>query len=65
MYKDPQTADYFIADCGCEIYEGNTFYEFNGKTYCIDCLYDELMELPKEELVRLAGAWESEVRTCV
>jgi hypothetical protein len=53
--RDPQTADFIIADCGHEVYrsssrdEESAIFEYYGKTYCSDCF---------DELIRSMGVFE-------
>ena len=39
----------FCENCGERIYEGDTYYEIEGKSVCIDCAVDYLDENCKEE----------------
>lgn len=39
----------FCENCGERIYEGDTYYEIEGKPVCIDCAVDYLDENCKEE----------------
>ena len=60
---DPPEAEYIIADCGCEVYEGEELYTYCGRTFCPDCIKDEIISdletWPVEELIMLVSA-ESE-----
>lgn len=48
--------DIFItADCGCEIYEGEEMYEWDGKTLCSDCFDDKFSEMTRREKAALLG----------
>lgn len=38
-------------DCGCEIYEGDKFYNGNDSTICKDCMED----MTVEEILQLLG----------
>lgn len=65
MLKDRQEAPYFTADCGHEVFDGETAYEFDAKTWCEDCIREELFGLETDELVRLVGGLVIEVKANV
>ena len=54
---EPEEIGAVTADCGCEVYKNEYFYEWDGKTYCPDCMKDLINELPLNELVELAGGY--------
>ena len=49
-FYDPQEGKYFEADCGHEVYEGESAYVWDGKTLCPDCFRDKINEMSNEEL---------------
>lgn len=54
---EPVEVGTIIADCGCEVYIHEYLFEWDGKTYCPDCMKDLINELPLNELVELAGGY--------
>ena len=47
---------YVMADCGHEVYEGESLYEWCGKYYCADCFKEEINDLEAVELASLVGS---------
>lgn len=58
---EPQEDFYLVADCGCEVYEGEKIYEWDGKRLCPDCFRDLINDLPLEELAILLDCTFSSV----
>lgn len=51
----PESDCYTTSGCGHEIYEGEYAYEYEGETYCPDCLRDKIFDLDTDELADLLG----------
>lgn len=60
--RDNQCADYIIADCGHEVYEGEYLYEWDGKRICPDCMEEEKNSLSLPQFCELLGGDWKEVR---
>jgi len=64
MYKQDTPAEpresYVVADCGHEVYLYEYLYQWDGKTYCPDCMRDEINDLPLNELLELMGGYATE-----
>ena len=50
-----------IAGCGCDVYQNEYLFMWDGKTLCPDCMRDILADLPLNELVKLAGGCAEKV----
>lgn len=46
--------------CGFEFEDGDRAYFYKNKTFCPDCMYDELLNMNPAELIRLTDAQEFE-----
>ena len=52
----PEKDLYMYADCGHEVYEGESLFEWeDGMTLCPECMEDKLEELTLEEKAKLMG----------
>lgn len=65
---DPPEDKYYIADCGCEVYEGDAIYEWNEGYICEECFKLKINEMKPNEIADymgidhgLAGDWRSEL----
>lgn len=52
---DPPEDFYVEADCGHEVYEGETLYTWDDETLCPDCMRDKIDEMELYELAALLG----------
>jgi hypothetical protein len=53
---EPPEARFVTADCGHEVYLGETLYEWSGgETLCPDCVEDRFAELSTDEKAALLG----------
>lgn len=62
---EPYFPYYITADCGCDIEDGRTVYEWHGRTYCRDCLEDVLrdaLDTDFDGFAREMGVYDEEVR---
>lgn len=44
---EPEEDGYIRADCGCEVYENEPVYIYEGQTYCEECWTDFWQEFVK------------------
>lgn len=51
----PPEPDYITAGCGCEVYEGETIFSYDGGTLCPDCMEAIFDEMSLEEKAELLG----------
>ena len=47
--RDSKEVICFCAECGCEIYEGETIHIIGRKVYCDDCHREDVAEREIEE----------------
>lgn len=52
---EPPEPDYIKAGCGCEVYEGETIFSYDGGTLCPDCMEAIFDEMSLEEKAELLG----------
>lgn len=56
---DPPEPEFIKAGCGCEVYEGENIYIYDGKSLCPDCMAAIFDEMSLEEKAELLGCtWE-------
>ncbi|MDR3278834.1 MAG: hypothetical protein LBT12_08670 [Oscillospiraceae bacterium] len=60
--EPPEDTRYAVADCGHEVYEGESLYDWEDETLCPECVEDKFSELTTEEKARLMGCESSVVR---
>ena len=58
---EPPEEHYVTAGCGCEVYEGEHLFCWEGKTHCPDCFEGKIREMSLEELALLLGSDYEEV----
>jgi peptide methionine sulfoxide reductase MsrB len=46
----PDDGVYIMADCGHEVFEGESLIEWDNKTLCPDCFWDKVKEMTIEEI---------------
>lgn len=51
----PPEPDEIILDCGHNIYEGESMFDWDGEWLCPDCFQDKVNELSLEEIAELMG----------
>jgi hypothetical protein len=53
--EPPDMGRYMTADCGHEVYNGEDLFEWEGATFCSDCIEDKLRDMTLLERAELLG----------
>ena len=58
----PPEGRYIECDCGCEIYDGETAYMWDGETLCEGCVKEKALAMLPGDLADMLGLLRETVR---